>query len=193
MAFEVNRAAVDRRTNRLLDEYDDVPVEERTQKQPAAKFEELVEYAHDGYTGGAYAWVVRHPEDAAPLSDSMPDEAFDDRSRALMILNRGADTWGLPGGGREDGETSEEAAVREVEEETNVRCELADPFLLRKLTLVPENDDEKRLHLLFVFFDADYQDGEIAIQSGELDGAAWFAKPPEKMFPANELRADDWF
>ncbi|WP_423745898.1 NUDIX domain-containing protein (plasmid) [Haladaptatus sp. SPP-AMP-3] len=193
MSFEVNRAAVERRMNRLLDEYGDVPVEERTQETGIAKFEELVGYARDGYTGGAYAWVVRRPEDAAPLSDSMPDGAFDDCPRALMILNRGADSWGLPGGGREDGETSEEAAVREVEEETNVTCELADPFLLRRLTVVPENDDEKCLHLLLVFFDADYLDGDISIQSGELNGAAWFAEPPSRMLPANELRADDWF
>jgi len=193
MSLEANRAAVERRTNRLLDEYGDVPVEERTQEQPAAKFEELVGYARDGYTGSAYAWVVRRPDDAAPLSDSMSDEAFDDRPRALMILNRGADSWGLPGGGREDGETSEEAAVREVEEETSIQCELAGPFLLRKLTVVPENDDEKRLHLLFVFFDADYRDGTIAIQGGELNGAAWFAESPARMLPANELRANDWF
>ena len=193
MPSEVNRAAVERRTNRLLDEYGDVPVEERVQEQPAAKFEELVGYARDGYTGSAYAWVVRRPDDAAPLSDSMSDEAFDERSRTLMILNRGADSWGLPGGGREDGETSEEAAVREVEEETSIQCELAEPFLLRKLTVVPENGDEKRLHLLFVFFDADYLGGEIAIQGGELNGAAWFAEPPARMLPANELRADDWF
>jgi 8-oxo-dGTP diphosphatase len=193
VSFEVNRTAVDRRTNRLLDEYGDVSVEERIQERPVEKFEELVGYARDGYTGSAYAWVVRRPEDAAPLGDSMSDDAFDERPRALMVLNRGADSWGLPGGGREDGETSEEAAIREVKEETSIRCELADPFLFRKLTVIPENDDEKRLHLLFVFFDADYLDGEIAIQGSELDGAAWFAEPPARMLSANELRADDWF
>ncbi len=193
MPREVNSEAVERRMNRLLDEYGDVPVEERTQEQPLEKFEELVGSAKDGYTGSGYAWVVRQPEDTVSLTETMPDEALDDRPRVLMILHRGADAWGLPGGGREGGETSEEAAVREVTEETDIRCELKEPFLLRHLTVVPEGDGDERLHLLFVFFNADYRDGTIEIQGGELNGAAWFAEPPQNMFPANELRADDWF
>ena len=193
MPPDVNLETVERRTTRLLDEYGEIPVEERTHERPLEKFEELVGYAKNGYTGSAYAWVVRQPDDAVPLTDSMPEAAFDDRPRALMILGRGADSWGLPGGGREDDETSEEAAVREVEEETNVRCKLEEPFLLRHLIVVAEENPDDRLHLLHVFFDADYRDGTIAIQGGELDGAAWFAEPPEKMFPANELRAANWF
>ncbi|MGA9401706.1 NUDIX hydrolase [Haladaptatus sp.] len=193
MSRDVNLEAVERRTDRLLDDYGDVPVEDRTEERPNEKFEELVGYAKNGYTGSAYAWVVRRPEDTVPLTETMPDEALDDRPRVLMILHRGADAWGLPGGGREDGETSEEAAIREVEEETNVRCELGEPFLLRHQMIVSGENEDDRLHLLFVFFDADYRDGTIAIQSGELNGAAWFAEPPEKMFQANEQRADEWF
>ena len=34
------------------------------------------------------------------------------------------DDWSFPKGKLEDGETWEEAAVREVEEETSLRCEL---------------------------------------------------------------------
>jgi 8-oxo-dGTP diphosphatase len=123
----------------------------------------------------------------------MPDDALDDHPRVLMIFGRGADSWGLPGGGREDGETFEETTVREVEEETNVRCSLAEPFLLRRATVVSEEDREERIHLLYVFFDAEYRSGTIAIQGGELNGAAWFAEPPKRMLPANERHADDWF
>ncbi|WP_458185233.1 NUDIX hydrolase [Haladaptatus sp. NG-WS-4] len=155
-------------------------------------FAKVLDHARDGYLGGAYAWVVRHPADAPSLSDSMPEDARDDQSRVLMILSRGAESWGLPGGGREDGETFEETAIREIEEETNVRCSLAEPFLLRQATVVSEGDHDERIHLLYVFFDAEYRDGTIAIQGGELTGAAWFAKPPEKMLPANERRAEDW-
>jgi 8-oxo-dGTP diphosphatase len=36
------------------------------------------------------------------------------------------DDWSLPKGKLEEGESFEEAAVREVEEETGVRCELGD-------------------------------------------------------------------
>ena len=41
-----------------------------------------------------------------------------------MILGRGGDRWGIPGGGREGDETYEEGALREVREETNVGCRI---------------------------------------------------------------------
>ncbi len=193
MSTEINRAEVEKRIERLQGEYGDIPVEEKTWERPPETFEEILGYARDDYLGGAYAWVVRNPADAPSLSDSMPDEARGDAPRALMILNRGSESWGLPGGGREDGETFEDTTIREVEEETGIRCSLTEPFLLCKATVVSEGDDDKRIHLLYVFFDAEYRGGTIAIQGGELNGAAWFAEPPEKMLPANERRAEDWF
>lgn len=37
---------------------------------------------------------------------------------------------------------------------------------------------DQRLHALRVFFHADYDGGTLAIQSSELNGAAWFVDPP---------------
>ncbi|MGW2601217.1 NUDIX hydrolase [Streptomyces klenkii] len=45
----------------------------------------------------------------------------EDGDRVLLVRNR--DTWSLPGGRREDGETLAEAAVRETKEETSVIVE----------------------------------------------------------------------
>ncbi|UPV73066.1 NUDIX domain-containing protein [Halorussus limi] len=192
MPTDINAETVERRTDRLLAEYGDVPVKERTWERSPERFAREVRQAEDGYVGGAYAWVVRRPDEATDLTESMPPEAEDDRKRALMILGRGADRWGLAGGGLEDGETHEEAARREVREETGVECDLTDLFLLRHVTVVSEGDSERRIHFLYAFFDATYEGGSITVQPGELDGAAWFAEPPERLLPANERRAESW-
>jgi 8-oxo-dGTP pyrophosphatase MutT (NUDIX family) len=198
MSSGVNRETVERRRRRLFDEYDDVYVQNVTHEfDDEEDYRDLLETARKGYTGGGYAWVVREPDEAAALTESMPDEV-DDGRRVLMILGRGGSRWGVPGGGREDGETYEEAAVREVREETSVECELTGLFLLRDLTLTPpggdaNGSDSPAIHTLWAFFDADYTGGHIAIQPGELNGAAWFDEPPREMHPENVHRATDFW
>ena len=48
-----------------------------------------------------------------------------------MLYPRNADEWGLPSGGREGDDTFGEAAVRKVNEETGIHCEITDLWLLR--------------------------------------------------------------
>lgn len=50
----------------------------------------------------------------------------DDAGRVLVVHRPRYDDWSLPKGKLDDGETSEAAALREVEEETGWRCELGD-------------------------------------------------------------------
>jgi len=110
-----------------------------------------------------------------------------------MHYPRNADEWCLPGGGREGDETFEKAAIREVNEETGIHCEITDLWLLRHH--VWQSDDEsdtRKTHSLHVFFDAHYTGGSISIQPTESNGAAWFAELPEQMMPANEFRAASW-
>lgn len=189
----VNREEVERRKNRLLDEYGDAPVEEETREVPADLFSDLLAYSRAGYIGGGYAWVVRGPDDAPELSDSMGDVTLPDADRVLMILSRGSEDWGLPGGGQEDDEGFDETAVREVREETGVECEPKGLFLLRHVVTTSAGDQDERLHVLRVFFDAQYVGGHVRIQPGELNGAAWFAEPPARMQPENEYRAETFF
>jgi len=198
MSAGANHETVERRRRRLLDEYDDVHVQDITREfDDEEAYRDLREKARQGYTGSGYAWVVREPDQAASLTESMPDDV-DDGRRVLMILGRGGSRWGVPGGGREDGETYEEATRREVREETSIECELTGLFLLRDLTLTPpggtaSETDSPTIHTLWAFFDAAYADGHIAIQPGELNGGAWFADPPERMHPENVHRATDFW
>lgn len=188
---DVNREEVERRKARFLSEYDGVPVREEHEEVPADIFPELRDLAVEGYTGGGYVWVVRDPQETAPLAESMPGD-IEERERVLMILSRGTNRWGLPGGGRECGETYEEAAAREVSEETGIECSIVEPFLIRQRISVSKGDHDERLHTLWVFFDGHYEGGTIRVQPGELNGAAWFADPPERMHPENEFRAAEW-
>lgn len=192
-----NEDEVRRRKERLLAEYDDVEVEERREEFPTGRFGELRAGSEEGYVGGGYIWVVRPEVDAPELSPTMPDGAGEDGDRALMIVPRGTHEsthrWGLPGGGLEDGETYEEAAVREVDEETNITSTITDCWLVRHTIAEHETNPDKQLHTLYAFFDGTYVSGQIAIQGGELNGAAWFAEPPAEMRPANQHRAVDYW
>ena len=192
MTDEVNRDAVDGHVERLRGEYGDVPVEERTVELPGDRFERFVADARARAVGSGYAWVVRSADQSPDLSPTMPDHAISPRDRVLMILGKTNDEWSLPGGGLEAGETHEEAAVREVAEETGIECSLGPPFLLRRVALSPD-DGDARAHFLSVFFDAAYEGGSISVQPAEVNGAAWFAEPPGRMRSAPERRAAEWF
>ena len=49
-----------------------------------------------------------------------------DGSEVLVVHRDRYDDWSFPKGKAEPGETDEDCAVREVEEETGLRCELGD-------------------------------------------------------------------
>ena len=51
---------------------------------------------------------------------------LDDEGRVVLVHRPRYDDWSLPKGKLEPGESFEEAALREVEEETGMRCRLLD-------------------------------------------------------------------
>lgn len=185
----LNREAVEHRLARLRERFDPsvAVVEERV---PAERFDRLLSAAEDGYTGAAYAWTVRRPGAAPALSESMPETAGPGEDHVLLVLNRAADRplWGMPGGGREDGETYAEAARREVREETGIEVEIEDAFrALRVRTTAPDRD--VTAHTLWTFFDAAYAAGTLDPQTSELRGVAWFVRAPGEMDTAAARRA----
>lgn len=54
----------------------------------------------------------------------------------------GEDYWATPGGGVADGETLEQAAIRELEEETGIRVEDTGPAVGRREIVLQLPDDE---------------------------------------------------
>ncbi len=68
-----------------------------------------------------------HDPSAPPANSLVPSTTAavrDDRGQLLLIHKVDNDFWALPGGGMELGESIADAAVREVEEETDLTIEL---------------------------------------------------------------------
>lgn len=192
MVEHINRESVESRYERLDERYGIDYHEEETVSVEPGDFEAEIRLSRNGYIGSSYVWIVRQPEQANPLSESMPEEARGETERVLMILGRGETAWGIPGGGREEGEIFEEGAVREVREETSVECSIEDCFGTRHERR-RSPDHEVVLHNLRVVFEGEYAGGPISIQPGELNGAAWRARRPQRLHPLAEPVANEWF
>ena len=79
----------------------------------------------------------------------------------VLLIKRGRDPykgrWALPGGFVEYGETTEEAVTREVEEETGLKCKIAD---LIGVYSAPDRDP--RGHTISVAYRLNVREGKAA-------------------------------
>ncbi|GGE68793.1 NUDIX hydrolase [Priestia taiwanensis] len=91
------------------------------------------------------------------------------KEKVLMVKNAGRNTWSLPGGAVEEGETLRHAVIREALEETG-------------LAITPGNIiavDEKKFmdkgqHAIFFIFSGTIAGGELRIQdNNEIVDVAW--------------------
>lgn len=91
-----------------------------------------------------------------------------------MIATRGRSRWGLPKGAVSAGETSEQAAVREVKEETGLDAEIIglldtiEYFFRAGDTLIKKSVDFYLMHHL---------GGTMTPQLSEVDDVEWVALP----------------
>jgi len=176
------RASVDAAIERLEAEFGSVPVERVTVENDPEFFEAGVKAAAEGTLGGAGAWV--HDEDDRVLFIRHPNDP---------------ETWGLPGGGIEPGETLAETAVREVREETGVRARVTGVWKVRHRTIRHRDDPERRLYTFDVWFDAVAADptGDPDPDAWEADeeilAARWFEDAPEFVYEPFEDRIERWF
>ncbi len=110
--------------------------------------------------------------------------------RAALIARadrRGRLLWSLPKGHLEDGETAEEAAVREVEEETGIRGELMRPLGTLDYWFVT---GDRRVHKTVHHYLLRAAGGELSDADPEVTAVAWVALSdvPARLAYAGERR-----
>jgi 8-oxo-dGTP pyrophosphatase MutT (NUDIX family) len=94
----------------------------------------------------------------------------DGAPHVALIATRGKTRWGLPKGAVSEGETSEQAALREVLEETGLQAEIVKPldtieyFFRAGDTLIRKRVD---------FYLMRYLAGELTPQLSEVDDVEW--------------------
>lgn len=99
----------------------------------------------------------------------------------ILLIRRGNDPfkglWALPGGFVEYGETTEHAAVREVEEETGLRCEIN-----RLVGVYSAPDRDPRGHTISIVYVMSVREGEMKA-GDDAAGAEWhnLAELPEEI------------
>lgn len=98
-------------------------------------------------------------------------ELRDGKPFLAMIATKNRSRWGLPKGAALERETREEAAVREVAEETGLRAEIVEPLETIEYFF---RAGDVLIHKYVDFFLMAYRGGELQPQLEEVDDAAWF-------------------
>ncbi len=98
------------------------------------------------------------------------------KTKILLIRNYKKDKdvnyWGFPKGHLDPGETSKDAAVREVEEETGIKAKILEKVDSSKYFYFWEG--EKTLKTVAIFL-MEYESGQLNAQQSEVAEAVWFS------------------
>jgi len=115
--------------------------------------------------GGAERLVTEHQRSAGGV--------VVDGDRLLLISTQNGRRWQLPKGHIEAGESAEDAAVREVREETGVSGRVVE--MLSRVEYWYVGKDRLRVHKQVDFFLLDYLEGDATnFDPAEVSGAEWF-------------------
>ena len=126
---------------------------------------------------------------AGPETPKLMVDVVIPSERGVVLIRRGGEPfegqWALPGGFVEVGETVEEAAVREVAEETGLAVELA-----RLVGIYSEPDRDPRGHNVSVAFLVRVFSGQLAAASDAADIAVLDPASVELAFDHNKIVED---
>lgn len=104
----------------------------------------------------------------------------EENEQVLMVHNKDVNSWSMPGGAVEDEETLEQAAIREVKEETGLQVEISDVVAVNECLFTKNNE-----HAIFITFKAKIIGGKISIESpNEISTITWLDIPTaDKLMP----------
>lgn len=114
-------------------------------------------------------------------------------NKILLNLRSDTNTWGIPGGATELGETLEETAARELKEETNLDCDsftLLNVFSGKDFYFKYPNGDE--LYSVVALYLADDVTGELKITDGESFKLDYFSKDNLPNLESRAKVITDW-
>ncbi len=95
-------------------------------------------------------------------------------SRVLLVHRPSYDDWSFPKGKLEPGETIEEAALREVREETGLDCRITRKLATLRYRYRTRNEGRLRRKTVHYFLMERIR-GDIQVPGEEVDRAEWFA------------------
>ncbi len=140
-----------------------------------------------------YIREIRKHIGHAPMLAAGATVAVIKNNKILLNLRSDTNTWGIPGGSLELGETLEETAARELKEETNLTAKafrLLNVFSGRDFYFKYPNGEA--LYSVIALYLAEDVNGEMKITDGESHELKYFGKTE---LPALESRAKvitDW-
>lgn len=114
-------------------------------------------------------------------------------NKILLNLRSDTDTWGIPGGAMELGETLEQTAARELKEETNLAAErfiFLHLFSGNDLYFKYPNGDE--LYSVVGLFLAENITGEMKITDGESTDLRFYGKDELPILENRANRIIEW-
>jgi ADP-ribose pyrophosphatase YjhB (NUDIX family) len=134
--------------------------------------------------------MSRYPTRRAVSAGGLVVDDRPDGRWVVLIAHRnaaGTIQWTLPKGGLEEGEAFEDAAVREVREETGLDAEVVDKLGVVDYWFV-WRPDEVRYHKYVHYFLMRYRGGDMTTRDDEAEDVVWlpFDDALERLTHANE-------
>ncbi|GGE16041.1 DNA mismatch repair protein MutT [Marinithermofilum abyssi] len=120
---------------------------------------------------------------------------FDEQKRVLLQKRADVGLWGIPSGHVEPGETVEEAAIREVSEETglNIRITKLIGVYSDPNSQIFTYPDGRVIHFITTCFQAEIIDGVMTCDSPETVDLRFFSREnlPSNLLPMHPRWLDD--